>query len=199
MRPFSAPPLRRTQVFECLNVATQSMCASLLGAGAVASARAVLQRALFVATAVGLLAGAFVQIAQAPLISFFSTDAAVVAVAAGALPLVAFLLPLDAAASIMDGGLLAASQTDALSIIQVSCSLLQYGMLLWVAANGVAGVLSVWAVLKLLSLARFVGGYYVHFLSPFSAYAPAEAALAPAALAVGGAAGTTAAGVADGL
>jgi Na+-driven multidrug efflux pump len=54
-----------------------------------------------------------------PVIAFFTSDAAVKAVAASTLPLVAVLLPLDAAASIMDGGLLAASQTDLLSVIQV--------------------------------------------------------------------------------
>lgn len=67
-----------------------------------------------------VLAGAAILVGLHPLVSFFTSDAAVQAVAATALPLVAVFLPLDAAASIMDGGLLAASQTDLLSAIQVS-------------------------------------------------------------------------------
>ncbi len=108
------------QVFECLNVATQSMAATLLGAGDTASARALLLRALTLSTSVGAVAGAVVWMARQPLVSLFSSDVAVVATALSALPLVCAMLPLDAAASITDGGLMAASQTDALSIIQVS-------------------------------------------------------------------------------
>jgi hypothetical protein len=52
-------------------------------------------------------------------------------------------------------------------------SLAQFAVLSWAAANGAASAFTVWAVLKLMSLFRFAGGAYVHFLSPISAYLPA--------------------------
>lgn len=56
---------------------------------------------------------------------------------------------------------------------QVAGSLLQFAALSWVASQGLAGAASSWAVLKLMTGVRCIGGYLVHFVSPWSAYRPA--------------------------
>ncbi|KAJ9521328.1 hypothetical protein QJQ45_001287 [Haematococcus lacustris] len=106
------------QCFECLNVATQSLCATYLGSGDRASAEAVLQRLLLLGVLVGGAVGVAVFLAQSQVTGFFTTDTAVISQVLSTLPLVALLFPLDAAASIMDGSLLAAKQTDYMSVVQ---------------------------------------------------------------------------------
>jgi len=118
----------------------------------------------------GVAVGLVLWLLQGPVVGIFTQDP-IVAVAAGAvLPMVALLMPLDAAASIMDGGLIAASQTNLLSVIQVVGSLAQHAVLTWVVAQGWVSVLSVWGVLKMMSVFRAAGGWYVIFASPWSKY-----------------------------
>lgn len=153
------------QLFECLNVATQSMCASLLGAGDRAGARAVLLRSLTLSASVAALAGLAVWTLQAPLLRVFTTDAAVLGAAAAVLPLLCLFFPVDAVGSVMDGGFIAAGQPGLLSAIQVGGSLVQAAALALLAerSGGAASVLAVWSVLKILSVVRCVGGAVVHF------------------------------------
>lgn len=175
------------QLFESLNVATQAMAAGFLGRHDVGAARAVLTRALLLATCVGVGVGAVLLAARGPLVSAFTADPLVASLAGGILPVIIACMPLDAAASILDGGLIAAGQTNALSVIQVAGSLVQYGLLAWLVATGSGSVFNVWAVLKVLTAARLLGGAWVHFGSRRSAYKPAAGAAAaavPAAAAV---------------
>jgi hypothetical protein len=158
------------QLFECLNVAMQSMCASYLGAGDRQQAQAVLWRAMELATGCGLLVGAFMCVAQGPIVALFTHDASVALAAGAVMPMIAFLMPFDAGASIVDGGLIAASQTNLLSAIQVGGSVAQHFVLTWVVTQGAVSVFSVWAVLKMMTAFRLVGGYYINFHSPWSAY-----------------------------
>jgi hypothetical protein len=107
------------QLFECLNVATQSMAATLLGAGDRAGARALLARANWLSIAVGAGVGAGLLALQAPLVGIFTSDPTVAAMCAAIIPMIALLMPVDAGASIADGGFIAAGQTNTLSAIQV--------------------------------------------------------------------------------
>lgn len=159
------------QLFESLNVATQAMAAGLLGRGERNAARRLLARAAALSAASGLAVGAVLCAGSGPIVELFTRDAAVAALAGAAIPLVAFCMPLDALASIMDGGLIAAGQTNALSAIQILGSLLQYAALAVLLAAGRGGdVAAVWGVLKLLSLARAGGGWWLHFVSRSTAY-----------------------------
>jgi len=152
------------QLFECLNVATQSMCASLLGAGDRAAAKAVLLRSLTLSSGVAALAGLAVWTFQAPLLRIFTTDVSVLNAAAAVLPLLCLFFPVDAVGSVMDGGFIAAGQPGLLSAIQVGGSLVQAAALALLAerSGGAASVLAVWSVLKILSVVRCAGGAFVH-------------------------------------
>ncbi|GFH08592.1 multidrug and toxic compound extrusion protein, partial [Haematococcus lacustris] len=57
----------------------------------------------------------------------------------------------------MDGSLLAAKQTDYMSAVQIAGSALQYGCLVWLSSNNLISSMSIWAVLKVLTIVR-VGG-----------------------------------------
>ncbi len=104
----------------------------------------------------------------------FTNDAAVKLAAMATLPMVCLLFPMDAAASIMDGCLLAAQQHDFLAGTQIAGSIVQFAALSYLVSNGMINVLTVWGVLKLLTVFRTIGGVYANFLSPKSAYIKAK-------------------------
>ncbi|KXZ50525.1 hypothetical protein GPECTOR_16g700 [Gonium pectorale] len=168
------------QFFECLNVAAQALCATYLGKEDVATARSLLDRLAVLGCGIGLLAGCAVWGAQGPLVGFFTRDPLVVAQAIATLPLICALFPVDAAAAIMDGSLLAAKQSNYMSVVQIVGSVVQYGVLAYLAATGNAATLSVWGALKILSVARLIGGAARNYASPKSAYLVPPAAPAPA-------------------
>lgn len=116
--------------------------------------------------------GLLLFVSQGPLVHLFTKDAAVAVMAGAIMPVIAVCMPLDAGASIMDGGLIAAGQTNALSVIQVVGSLVQYGVLAYLVAHGLDSVVTVWAVLKILTMVRLAAGYWLHFASARSAYLP---------------------------
>lgn len=163
------------QLFECLNVATQSMCASYLGARDKHNALGVLKRALHLGTWIGLGAGLLVWCLRHRIVQVFTADPVVAAIVTSVIPVVAFMFPTDALASIMDGAFLASAQTNALSFIQVAGSLLQYAMLTALVAAGRVDLLSIWLVLKSMTFVRLLSGWYVHFMSSISAYSPEKA------------------------
>jgi hypothetical protein len=163
------------QLFECLNVATQSMAAGLLGSGDRAAARALLRRATGLSVAVGAGVGAALLVARVPLVSIFTSDAVVAQMSLAIIPMIALGMPIDAGASIADGGFIAAGRTNTLSAIQVCGSAAQFAVLSWAAAAGMASTMTTWGVLKLMSVFRFAGGAYMHFYSSDSAYLPHNA------------------------
>lgn len=167
----------------------QAMAAAYLGKRDRSSARAVLVRTLQISSALGVGLGLLLAAFKTQVVSLFTNDAAVAALACAIMPVIAVCMPLDAAASITDGGLIAAGQTNALSVIQVLGTLVQYGVMAMLINMGLDSVVYVWAVLKVMTLARLGGGLYIHFGSRRSAYgrfkssssAGAAAAAAPAA------------------
>jgi hypothetical protein len=173
------------QLFESLNVAMQAMAAGYLGKHDRSSAWSVLVRTLQISTALGLGLGLLLAAFSHQVVGLFTRDAAVSALACAIMPVIAFCMPLDAAASITDGGLIAAGQTNALSVIQVLGTLVQYAVMAVLIKMGMDSVVYVWAVLKVMTLARLGGGLYIHFGSRRSAFKPngppAASAAAPAA------------------
>lgn len=166
----------------------QAMAAAYLGKHDRSSARAVLVRTLQISTTLGLGLGVLLAAGSDHVVGLFTKDAAVAALACAIMPVIAVCMPLDAAASITDGGLIAAGQTNALSVIQVLGTLVQYGVMAALINMGMDSVVYVWAVLKVMTLARLGGGLYIHFGSRRSAYKPNAAAAAAAAATVTGAA-----------
>jgi hypothetical protein len=160
------------QLFESLNVATQAVAAGFLGKHDRTSACEVLQRAFTLACVIGVAIGVVLFAARQPLVALFTRDTTVAVLAGAIMPVIAVFMPLDAGASIMDGGLIAAGQTNTLSVIQVAGSLVQYAALAVLMANGMESVVTVWVVLKVLTLARLAGGFWLHFRSKQSAYLP---------------------------
>lgn len=66
------------QFFECLNVATQTLCASYLGQKDLDNALSVMRRLTFLGVVVGAMAGGLVFALQEPLVRFFTKDVAVI-------------------------------------------------------------------------------------------------------------------------
>ncbi|GLC71691.1 hypothetical protein PLESTF_001149900 [Pleodorina starrii] len=161
------------QFFECLNVATQALCATALGKEDRLAASSLLNRLLFLGTGVGALVGVAVWAAREPLIGFFTSDPVVVENVLTALPLLCAFFPIDAAASIMDGSLLAAKQSNYMSAVQIAGSVVQYGVMLYLAATGNISTLSVWSALKILIVLRVAAGFVRNYLSPKSGYSTA--------------------------
>ncbi|KAG2444043.1 hypothetical protein HYH02_009241 [Chlamydomonas schloesseri] len=161
-------------MFECFNVATQSLCAAALGREDRDTARALLGRLLTLGMGVGAVVGLLVWAAHGPLIAFFTSDPAVVAHVMVSLPLICIFFPIDAAGSILDGSLLAAKQSNYTAAVQIVGSVVQYGLLMYVAAGsgGHVTTLSIWVAIKVMSFVRFGGGALRNYASPKSAYAP---------------------------
>ena len=143
------------QAFSALDVATQSLVASFVGSGDSRSAREVLVRALTMAVAVGGAVGVALALAAESLPAAFTADPAVAAAAAAVIPLVAAFLPVDAAAAVLDGGLLGASDTAWVARSTLAVSAVCLAALLGARAVG-AGLFGVWAALKTLSTGRAV-------------------------------------------
>ncbi|GIL85921.1 hypothetical protein Vretifemale_14446, partial [Volvox reticuliferus] len=164
------------QFFECLNVATQALCASYLGNEDRVSAKSLLNRLLTLGVGVGAMAGAAVWLLHVPFIAFFTRDPAVVAHVLAALPMLCIFFPIDAAAAIMDGSLLAAQQSNYMSAVQIAGSVVQYFVFAYLAATSNINSLTVWSALKILVVCRVVGGVTRNYYSPKSGYKSAVVA-----------------------
>lgn len=146
------------QFFECLNVATQALCASYLGAGDWENARSVMLRLSFLGAVSGLGTSIVIFFSQNQIVSLFTKDSAVIHQVLGTLPMIALFFPLDAVASIMDGSLMASKQTDYLAGIQILGAMVQYLALIYLSSNSLVSTFSIWSCLKILTMVRLVGG-----------------------------------------
>ena len=144
------------QAFTSLDIATQSLVAFYLGRGDRRNAAGVYNRTLRLAVSIGVAVTAALLLNASALPAVFSRDPAVVAAVAGVLPLIAMLMPLDAAASVMDGVLLGAQESAWLSRTMVmTASCCAAGLLLCQRAGW--GILSIWFVIKFLTIGRLFG------------------------------------------
>ncbi|GIL85991.1 hypothetical protein Vretimale_9034 [Volvox reticuliferus] len=167
--------------FECLGVATQSLCATALGQQDRVAARQVLNRLLVLSTFLGALAGSAVWLLHEPLTAFFTKDPAVVAHVLMALPLICAVCPIDAAGSIMDGALMAAKRSNYMSAVQIVGSAVQYCILVGIASSGKVDAFSVWAAIKVMAATRILGGVFGIILSRKSPYSNRHAESSPVA------------------
>lgn len=161
-------------LFDCVNVAAQSLLAAALGKRDVPLAKALLSRLMVLASGMGLLAGTAVWALKEPLVTFFTSDPRVFATVMTVLPLLCVCFSLDAATIVMEGSLMAGRQSNYLSAIQVAASALQYAVATWLAGSGRADLLAVWTVFKMPALLRLGGCLLRNYGSAQSAYREAS-------------------------
>ncbi|KAI3426457.1 hypothetical protein D9Q98_008824 [Chlorella vulgaris] len=144
------------QFFTSMDIATQSLVAFHLGKGDRRSAAAVFRRTLTVAVAAGVLITGGLLASQASLPAVFTKDAEVVRQVAMVLPLIAAFMPLDAAASVMDGVLLGSQEAGWLSkTMAITAGVCGIG-LLFCQRQGWP-LITIWAVIKFLTVGRLIG------------------------------------------
>lgn len=86
------------------------------------------------------------------------------------IPLLAATLPLEALASAFDGGLMAAQETNFLSLVQISAIGFQIAAMTALVHTFGAQALTVYASFKVFMALRLVGSYHRSFLRRGSAY-----------------------------
>jgi MatE len=133
----------------------------------------VVKRHLVYAIAIVSVVAIVVYTQQGALVRCFTGDAAVVAVAATALPLVAAAFPLDATSSILDGTLTAAGQATWTATNTTAASLLTFTGLLVAERCMQLSLLWVWVFLKLMTLLRLPMLLHRTFYSANSPFAGA--------------------------
>ncbi|EFN56262.1 hypothetical protein CHLNCDRAFT_57674 [Chlorella variabilis] len=144
------------QAYTSLDIATQSLVAFHLGKGDRRSAADVFRRTLSLAVFAGVLIMGGLLAAQTSLPGVFTQDAAVVQQVKLVLPLIAVFMPLDAAASVMDGVLLGSQEAGWLSkTMAVTAGVCAVGLL---ASQRLAWPLTtIWFVIKFLAVGRLIG------------------------------------------
>ena len=152
--------------FSAMDVCAQTLVAAYLGAGDRRAARSVLLRILQLAVGLSIIVACVMLASMHALPALFTRDAAVTAAAAGALPVVAFFLPSDAAAAVLDGGLLGASETQWVWKSTIFVSAACAAALLGVRRAG-GGLPAVWLAFKVLTVGRAVAAG-VRFAMPGS-------------------------------
>ncbi|BDA43468.1 Protein DETOXIFICATION 44, chloroplastic [Coccomyxa sp. Obi] len=147
------------QFFSCLDVTAQSLVASQLGKNKRSTARAVLLRILQIALGLSFLLMATLSFGRTAIPRVFTGDLEVITVTQRIMPLLAFFMPFDAAAAVMDGGLLGASETSYASRATLVVAFCVYG-LLTVVPRMYPGLFGVWLSLKGLSVGRTLAASY---------------------------------------
>lgn len=144
------------QAFTCLDIATQSLIAFYLGRGDRGSAADVFRRTLTLALFAGVVIAAGLLVAGGSLPAVFSRDAAVVQKAAKLIPLVAVYMPLDAAASVMDGVLLGSQEAAWMSRTMIATSTI-CALGLFICQQAHFGLFAAWIMIKMLTVGRLIG------------------------------------------
>lgn len=158
------------QTFTSLDIATQSLIAFYLGRGDRASAAAIFRRTLGLTLVAGVGVMCALLGAREALPGVFTRDAAVIAQVVVVLPLVAVFMPLDAAASAMDGVLLGSQQAAWLSRTMIVTAAFCSAGLAWGQHVGF-GLLATWGVIKFLTVGRLIGNAW-RIWSPESPLGP---------------------------
>lgn len=144
------------QTFTSLDIATQSLVAFYLGKGDRKSAADICQRTLALCLVTGVVIAATLLATRDMLPTIFTGDAAVIAKATFVLPLIAAFMPLDAAASVMDGVLLGTQDAGWMSRTMIGASSICAVGLLICQKEGL-GLFATWCVIKLLTVGRLIG------------------------------------------
>ena len=144
------------QAFTSLDIATQSLVAYFSGQNDKAAAAAVFRRTLTLATSVAILLTLLLLLGRTWLPSVFTKDTAVIAQVSMIMPLIAVLMPVDAASSVMDGVLLGSQEAAWLSRTMFFTSSVA-AISLFACKKFHLGIWAIWAAIKILSVGRLVG------------------------------------------
>ena len=144
------------QAFTCLDIATQSLIAFYLGRNDKRSAANVFRRTLTLTLIAAVVIMTGLLCAGGTLPGIFTQDKAVIVKACAVLPLIAVFMPLDAAASVMDGVLLGSQEAAWMSRTMIAtAAVCATGLTLGQRAGW--GLLATWAVIKFLTVGRLIG------------------------------------------
>mmetsp|Transcript_17433 Transcript_17433/g.52263 ORF Transcript_17433/g.52263 Transcript_17433/m.52263 type:complete len:588 (-) Transcript_17433:751-2514(-) len=147
------------QAFSALDIATQSLIATYLGQNMQQKAFDVLKRTLQLGVAAGVTIGLSMAFGASFLPGAFTSDQAVISIAARVFPVLAFYLPFDAVASIMDGSLLGAGDTGYLGRTMLVTGAVAAGALYYVQhMRPNFDLVGVWLAIKCLTLGRVFFG-----------------------------------------
>ncbi len=141
---------------DAIAIAGQSIVGRYLGADDAPGTRVVTRRMLQLGVYAGVIAGALVLIAQAPLTALFTDDDAVRDALRSVLPLVALWQPVGAIVFVLDGVLIGAGETRYLAGAMVVASLLFMPFALAVLVFD-GGLVALWWTLGVFLGARVVG------------------------------------------
>ncbi|KAK9829665.1 hypothetical protein WJX72_007217 [[Myrmecia] bisecta] len=160
------------QAYGAFDIATQTLVATYIGKNKRPLAREVLMRILQIGTLTGCMMAVFLFATRSVLPVAFTKDSAVASLARYVMPVVALYMPMDAIASIMDGGLLGASDTNYVAVASLGTGVVAFAALL-VARRMGTDLLGIWMALKLLTLGRVVTGS-LRYASASSPFAPSR-------------------------
>lgn len=146
------------QGFSALDIATQALIAVYVGQGMQHKASSILKRTLQLGTGVGAVIAVILLVGSRALPCTFTSDAAVINIASSVLPFIAFFLPFDAVAAIMDGSLLGAGDTGYLGRTMLVTASISMGVLYCARMRPDFNLVGVWMAIKLLTLGRVAFG-----------------------------------------
>lgn len=143
-----------------LGVAAQTLCASYLGEGRPDDAWNVFQRLLQAALIISSVFGFGALLNAANVAKIFTPDPVLIREVVKVMPFVIGSLPLDSAASIMDGALIAAEQTSYTSVASIITSTLAIVLMLGLSATGSLTLFATWACIKFGIASRGLFTFY---------------------------------------
>ena len=153
------------QAFTSLDIATQSLVAFYLGTSDKRSAASVFHRTMTLGSIAGVIITASLFFWRNTLPAIFTKDMAVIDAAASVMPLIALFMPLDGAASVMDGVLLGSQQAGWMSKTMVVTSLCCGLALIYCHQSPGTNILCIWAAIKILTVGRLIGNAWRVFWS----------------------------------
>ena len=145
------------QAFTSLDIATQSLVAFYLGRSDKESASAVFKRTLSLTLVAGIIILSCLFHFRHNIATLFTSDASVISLVSLCMPLIAIFMPLDGAASVMDGVLLGSQQAAWMSKTMVLTSICCSVALFLCHLQPHTTILSIWGAIKLLTVGRLIG------------------------------------------
>eukprot|EP00803_Ostreobium_quekettii_P010014 evm.model.scf_740.4 EVM.evm.TU.scf_740.4 scf_740:54895-62987(+) len=160
--------------YKPLEFTAQTLCASYLGKGDVHNARNVYQRILQLAIMLSMVVGVICLANTSRIGRLFTNDVAVVAEFYKPALLVFAFLPLESMASIADGALVAAQESDLVGYANIASALLGLGVLAATVNTGGLTLLKSWLCIKLAFMGRLVFTAHKLYFSRSDPYAVEE-------------------------
>ena len=160
------------QVVESFNISNQSIMSSALYAGDLTYANAVCRRHMQLAASLVAIAASVVIVFRHSIVSVFTSDPSVMAMAMAPLVFLLVLLPFDAISTIMDGSLTAAGQAGWCAQTTIVMSMLTLGLFSVAVNNTTMTLLLTWIIMKFTGLLRLPILVHRTFFSDQSPFKP---------------------------